>query len=61
MAIKEICDGCKAESPDKEGLFQGNHWVEVIVKNRKGGFLGVEREEKLLFCINCATEKGLIE
>ena len=45
----EKCDRCGAESPDKKGLFQGNHWYAIRARMRIDDW----NIDKLLLCGKC--------
>lgn len=56
MAKVEKCDGCGAMSPDENGLYQANNWVEVVVKKRKFKWLHSSVPDgDFLFCQECLS------
>jgi hypothetical protein len=57
MATFEKCDGgCGKISPDEDGLYHANHWVEVAVRDRSGRWRNSFKADsrKYLLCRECA-------
>lgn len=49
MAMYESCDGgCGAVSPDAEGLYQANQWINVRITPRKTNSF-----RDLTYCVEC--------
>ncbi len=65
MAELYKCDSCGKISPDENGLFLANNWVEVTVNRRKFKWLGSERpDHTYLFCEECfegEDEQGTVK
>lgn len=55
MAKLEKCDGCGKTSPDNEGLWLSNHWVEVVVRDRIASLNVFYRNKEYLFCKECLS------
>ena len=52
MMVKEYCDCCKKESPDKKGYFISNDWFEVEIKDRTD----TPRKYEFTFCPKCTRK-----
>ncbi len=62
MAVLELCDGsCGRESPDKKGLWEGNHWLEVTIRDRRRPSTYRDTNEHYLVCKECAKKKTIDE
>lgn len=46
------CDGCKAVSPDNNGLHVANDWYEVTTRSR-----ATKYEKRLHWCDDCFQRK----